>query len=104
MRTDAEIDSSALHAFCERWHIQELDLFGSALRDDFGPESDLDFLAAYAPGVKITLIDEAQMQAELEALCGRRVDLISRRAIEQSPNWIRRKAILESAEPVYVAP
>ena len=104
MRTDVDIDFGALRAFCERWRIQELDLFGSALREDFGPDSDLDFLAAYAPGAKITLIDEACMQAELEELCGRRVDLISRKAVEESRNWIRREAILDSAEPVYVAP
>ena len=104
MRTIAGIDGGALRAFCQRWSIQELDLFGSALCEDFGPDSDLDFLVVYAPGAKVTLIDEALMQAELEQLCGRSVDLISQRAVEESPNWIRRKAILESAEPFYVAP
>lgn len=104
MRDVPGIDADALCAFCERWPIQELDLFGSALRDDFGFASDLDFLVLYSPGAKITLLDEARMQAELEQLCGRPVDLISRRAVEESANWLRRKAILESAEPVYVAP
>lgn len=104
MRTVLDIDEDALRAFCARWPIKELDLFGSALRDDFGPNSDLDFLVVYAAGARVTLLDEARMQEELEQLCGRSVDLFSRRAVEESPNWIRRKAILESAEPLYVAP
>ncbi len=104
MKTALEIDKEKIAAFCQRWRIQELDLFGSVLRDDFGPESDVDFLVVYAPGAKITLFDEARMQEELGVLCGRPVDLVSRRAVEESPNWIRRKAILESAEPFYVAP
>lgn len=104
MHAILNIDKKEIASFCARWHIQELDLFGSALRDDFGHESDLDFLVVYATGTKITLFDEARMQEELEAFFGRPVDLMSRRAVEESPNWIRRKAILESAEPFYVAP
>ena len=102
METKADIDREALRAFCERWPIQELDLFGSALRDDFNADSDLDFLVLYSPDAKLTLIDEILMQDELEAICGRPVDLVSRRAVEESPNWIRRETILEHAEPVYV--
>jgi predicted nucleotidyltransferase len=98
-----DIPADALRDFCERWRILELDIFGSALRDDFGPESDVDILVEYAPDARWTLFDEAQMQEELEGLFGRPVDLLSRRAVEESPNWIRRRAILESAEPLYVA-
>lgn len=101
MRARLEMDEAAVRAFCLRWPVHELDLFGSALRDDFGPDSDLDFLVVYTPGAKVTLIDEAQMQEELEQLFGRPVDLVSRRAVEESPNWIRRQAILESVEPIY---
>lgn len=104
MKAEAHIDREALGAFCARWPIQRLELFGSALRDDFGPQSDLDFLVVYTPGASVTLIDEAQMEIELEELLGRSVDLVSRHAVESSENWIRRKAILESAVPVYVAP
>lgn len=103
MEVMPQVDRDALRRFCERWPIQRLELFGSALRDDFGPESDFDFLVVYTPGASITLFDEAQMEIELEELLRRPVDLVSRRAVEQSPNWIRRKAILESAVPVYVA-
>ncbi len=104
MNTPLDIDRERLASFCVRWRILELDLFGSALRDDFGPGSDVDLLAVYAPDARITLFDEALMEEELEALFGRPVDLLSRRAVEESPNWIRRQAILESAEPLYVAP
>ncbi|NLV42443.1 MAG: nucleotidyltransferase [Candidatus Hydrogenedentes bacterium] len=104
MNTPLDIDRGRLASFCARWRILELDLFGSALRDDFGPESDVDLLAVYAPDARITLFDEALMEEELETLFGRPVDLLSRRAVEESPNWIRRQAILESMEPLYVAP
>ncbi len=103
MKVLSEKDRNALRAFCERWRIRELDLFGSALREDFSPGSDLDFLVLYPPDAKITLMDEVMMQEELTQLCGRPVDLASRRAVEASHNWIRRQAILESAEPIYVA-
>ena len=104
MNASLNIDRERLASFCARWRILELDLFGSATRDDFGPESDVDLLAVYAPDARITLFDEALMEEELEALFGRPVDLLGRRAVEESPNWIRRQAILESAEPLYVAP
>lgn len=77
MKAIVQIDNDALHEFCKRWPIHELDLFGPALRDDFAPDSDLDFLVVYAPGAKITLLDEVEMQAELEALCGRPVERIA---------------------------
>ena len=77
--------------------------FGSVLRDDFRPDSDVDVLVTFAPGVEWSLFDHIAMEEELSALLGRKVDLISRRAIERSSNWIRRKAILETAEPFYAA-
>lgn len=103
MKMPLDIDKAQLASFCARWHVREIDLFGSVLRDDFGPESDVDILVVYAPDAKVTLFDEARMEEELEMLFGRPVDLLSRRAVEESPNWIRRKAILDSAEPFYVA-
>jgi len=87
--------------FCRKWKITELSLFGSALRDDFTNRSDLDFLATFAPRAGWSLLDHVEMEEELGRLLGRRVDLISRRAVEQSHNWIRRNAILQSAQVVY---
>lgn len=97
------IDREKVATFCARWKIVELSLFGSVLRDDFGPRSDVDVLATFAPDADWGLFEHATMEDELSVILGRRVDLVSRRAIEHSPNWIRRQAILESAERFHVA-
>jgi predicted nucleotidyltransferase len=89
--------------FCRKWKITELSLFGSALREDFGPESDVDVLVTFAPGHRWGLLDAVRMEQEIAELLGRAVDLVSRRAVERSDNWIRRRAILESAEVIYAA-
>lgn len=89
--------------FCRRWQVIELALFGSVLRDDFGPDSDVDVLVSFAPQAEHSLLDMVRMQDELRDILGREVDLVSRRGIETSRNPYRRKAILESAEVVYAA-
>jgi uncharacterized protein len=88
--------------FCQHWQIIELSLFGSILRDDFHPGSDIDILVAFAPTANWGLLEHAQMQEELEILVNRQVDLISKRAIERSSNWIRRQEILSTAQTIYV--
>lgn len=97
------VDKQRIADFCQRWKIIELDFFGSVLRDDFGSSSDVDVLVTFASEAAWSLLDHVQMEEELGTLLGRKVDLVSRRAIEHSPNWIRRRAILDSAEPYYVA-
>lgn len=92
-----------LAAFCQRWKIQELALFGSALREDFGPESDIDLLVTWSPDADWSLLDHCRMENELEEVLGRTVDMVSRRAIERSKNWIRREAILSAARTIYAA-
>jgi predicted nucleotidyltransferase len=92
------IDDSSLIEFCRRWKIRELALFGSALRDDFGPGSDLDILIDSAPDADWGLLDHVQMQLELQAYFQRSVDLITRRALERSQNWLRRQEILQTAQ------
>lgn len=89
--------------FCRRWKIAELALFGSALRDDFRPDSDLDILVSFAPEADWSLLDHVQMEQELTTLLGREVDLVSRQAIEHSTNWIRRQEILGAAQTFYVS-
>lgn len=89
--------------FCRRWKITEFALFGSVLRDDFRPDSDIDVLVKFAADASWTLLDHVDMQDELQAILGRNVDLISRKGIERSRNKIRRKEILESAEVYYAA-
>jgi predicted nucleotidyltransferase len=98
-----DLDQSALEAYCRRWKIVELAFFGSVLREDFGPDSDVDVLVTFADGAGWSLFDRVEMRDELAELLGRRVDLVSRRAIERSHNWIRRNAILSSAETFYAA-
>ena len=78
-------------------------MFGSARRDDFAPDSDVDMLVSFAPDAEWSLLDHAQMQDQLSELLGRPVDLVSRRGIEGSHNYLRRKAILGSAEVIYAA-
>ena len=96
-----EIPQQDLVEFCERWKVAELALFGSALRDDFRPDSDIDLLVTFLPEAEWSLLDHGRMEQELASLLGRDVDLVSRWGIEHSRNWIRRKAILESAYPIY---
>jgi predicted nucleotidyltransferase len=90
-------------AFCQRWGVVEFALFGSVLRADFGPDSDIDVLVRFGEGVRYTLFDLVAMTDELEAVFGRKVDIVDRHAVEGSPNYIRRKHILNSAEVVYAA-
>ena len=88
-------------AFCRRWMIRELSLFGSWARGEASPSSDIDLLYDFQPSANWGLLDLAAMQEELEQLLGRRVDLVSRRGIERSTNWLRKKAILSSVVPLY---
>ena len=80
----------------------ELRLFGSVLRQDFRPDSDVDILVTFSRDAQWSLLDHVAMEEEASAIFGRKVDLVSRRAIERSENYIRRKAILETAQAYYV--
>ena len=93
---------SQIAEFCQRWHVSELAVFGSVLREDFRPDhSDVDILVSFAPTHSWTYDAAFQMREELIALFHRQVDLISRQSLEQSPNWLRRKQILDSAQVIY---
>ncbi len=98
------IDEEALRAFCEKWQIAELALFGSVLRDDFGPDSDVDVLVTFEAKASPTLFDLNRIQEELEAQLGRRVDVSSRRSVERGANGPRRREILSTARVIYGAP
>ena len=89
--------------FCQRWKVTELALFGSVLGKQFRPDSDVDVLVSFAEEARWTLFDMVAMEDELTALFGRDVDLVERRAVERSENYIRRKHVLDSAETLYVA-
>lgn len=97
------IPHDAIAEFCRRWKITELALFGSVLRDDFGPESDVDVMVSFAPGARPTLLTVQDMEAELRGIIGRPVDLLTRRAVEAHHNpWIKQE-ILGGSRVVYNA-
>ena len=98
-----ELPKAEIEAFCRKWKIQRLELFGSAVRGELTPESDIDLLATWQPDAPWSLLDHVVMERELGELLGRRVDLLSRSAIETSRNWLLRKHILDSARVVYAA-
>lgn len=97
------VPPEAIAEFCRKWRIVEFAVFGSVLREDFRPDSDIDVLVRFAPEAGYTLFDLVHLQDELRGLLGRKVDLVERTAIEQSRNYLRRKAILENAEILYAA-
>ena len=101
MNSQISVPRDALAALCREHRIKRLAIFGSALREDFGPESDVDVLLEFEPGRTPGLLGIAGIEARLSALFGREVDLVTRSAVEQSRNYIRRRAILDSAEEVY---
>lgn len=99
-----DLPQGEIRALCRRHRVSELALFGSALRDDFGPQSDLDFLVRFEAGAEQPWLGHFQALADdLSALLDRRVDMIDWNAIERSRNWIRREAILSSAQRLFAA-
>lgn len=100
MGVKVTIDYERIAAFCRHWHVAELALFGSVLRDDFDPaRSDVDVLVEFLPGHQVGLIGLMTMQEELARMFGRRVDLMTRKGVDPE---VRRR-IVESAEVVYGA-
>lgn len=103
MLANLEIDRAKIAEFCRRWQILEFSLFGSVLRDDFRPGSDIDVLVRFAADARWGLFAVVHMEEELEQLFGRKVDLVERCAVERSENYIRRRHILQHNEAIYVA-
>lgn len=97
------IPKEKIAEFCKKWQVREFALFGSVLRDDFRPDSDIDVLVTFDDEARHSLFDLVHMEDDLKAIFGRKVDLVSRRGIESSRNYMRRNAILNSAEIVYAA-
>ncbi len=97
IKGNIRIPEESLREFSRRWHIREIALFGSVLRDDFRPDSDLDIMVTFAPDVIWGLLDHLRMEQELAEMLNRKIDLFTRRAVEQSPNRFRRQEILNTA-------
>ena len=97
------VDKEQIAEFCRKWKITQFSVFGSVLRDDFGPESDVDVLVSFREDAGWSLFDWVEMVDELKEVFGRDVDLLSRRGVESSRNPLRRRAIISSAEIIYAA-
>ena len=100
MTVGIEIDKEQIARFCRKWKITEFSLFGSVLRDDFRPDSDVDVLVAFAEGAPWSLFDMVNMQDELKTLFGREVDFVEKQGLR---NPFRRRHILKHTEIIYAA-
>jgi uncharacterized protein len=97
------VSTTSLIEFCHHWHITEMALFGSVLRDDFSLESDIDLLVSFDPTFRRGLTETIEIKSQLQQLLGRKVDLIIRKALERSENIPRRDRIINSAQVIYAA-
>ena len=98
VNSQVHLDQKAVREFCRKWRVRELSLFGSALRDDFGPESDLDFLVSFEPEAEWDLFDLIAMKEELQKRFGRSVDQVEKEALRNP--W-RKLEILRTHEVLY---
>ena len=87
--------------FCRKWNIRELSLFGSSLTDKFNNESDIDILVSFNENSHYGLFELAEMKSDLEKIYGRDVDLVTRKSVEKSSNYIRRESILSNLKSIY---
>ena len=102
-RMNLGIRMDKIARLCRRWRIQRLAVFGSAVRGELQPGSDIDLLATFRPEADWTMFDHFAMKEELSCLFGREVDPVSMQAVEESQNPIFRRAILDSARQIYAA-
>jgi hypothetical protein len=100
--SQVHLPPDVLAQWCRRWKVCELAVFGSLLGPDFDATSDVDLLVTFEPEAAWSLLDHERMEQELTEAIGRKVDLVSRGGLERSANWIRRKAILDTARPLDV--
>lgn len=94
-----EVDEAKLADLCRRYRVRELSLFGSAARGEMRSDSDIDLLVEFLPDTEVSLIEHAGLMLDLAKLLGRRVDLVSKRALKP----LIRKSVLADARLVYAA-
>ena len=101
MRASNRIDipMDVLAELCRRYHVRELAMFGSALRDDFRDDSDIDMLVEYEPDARVGLFEHFDLQRELESLIGRPVDLVPKNGLRP----MLRESNLSTTEVIYAA-
>ena len=95
-----DIPRGRIAEFCRKWKVAEFSLFGSILRDDFGPDSDVDVLVSFDPAATWDLFDLVTMRDELMAVFGRSVDLVEKEGLR---NPFRQRRILSTREVIYAA-
>ncbi len=100
MSVRIEIPKDKVAEFCRRWRVKELAIFGSALGDDFRPDSDVDMLVVFQEDAKWNLFDHMKAEEEMKQIFGREVDLVEKKAIR---NPFRRHHILSNNEVIYAA-
>ena len=100
MSVRVDIPTEKIAEFCRRWQVKELAIFGSALGEDFRPDSDVDVLVLFQEDAKWSLFDHMKAEEELKHIFGREVDLVEKRAIR---NPFRRHHILSNCEVIYAA-
>lgn len=104
IRKNFQLPVEEIAQLCGQFSVRELALFGSALHDDLQAESDIDFLVTFENNECGSWMDKlSELEQSLSTLLNRNVDVVHRPGIEQSRNWIRRKAILDSAVVIYAA-
>lgn len=99
-KTKIRIPHKKIAEFCHQWGVVELSLFGSVLREDFRPDSDVDVLVTFSKDAQISLFDLVQMKLDLEKIFQRSVDVIEKDTLE---NPFRKQEILKTAQVIYAA-
>ena len=99
-RPQIDIPKDKITDFCKKWKIAEFSIFGSALREDFSPKSDVDVLISFEPDIPWSLFDWVDMIEELQGILGREVDLVEKSGLR---NPFRRREILNSRQVIYAA-
>jgi uncharacterized protein len=99
--TAIDLPIEKIAEFCDRWQVAEIALFGSVLRNDFRPDSDIDVMVQFHPDAHPTFSTLDRMEVELKSIFHRDIDLITRQGIETSRNYLRRQEILSSAQVIY---
>jgi len=97
-RTKIDIPRDKIEDFCKQWKIAEFSIFGSALREDFSPKSDVDVLISFEPDIPWSLFDWVDMIEELGGILGREVDLVEKSGLR---NPFRRREILSNRQVIY---
>jgi uncharacterized protein len=100
-KNNISITEEQIREFCQHWHIKEFYLFGSVLRSDFNLNSDIDIMITFNQNATCSLWDFVRIKNDLSTLLGRKIDLMTKKSIEESYNWIRCQEILNTAILIY---